>query len=118
MNGLNKPLYRRRISEIYVQLLFEYLEKLGHDPEKVLGEPWPKADSNHLEGVDIDHWESLLIIAKDYLNDPFIGLHVGQTITAQHLGVLGSVFLACENLGAVLERFERYQRLVYDVYPA
>ncbi|MEW4937967.1 helix-turn-helix domain-containing protein [Acinetobacter baumannii] len=98
MNGLNKPLYRRRISEIYVQLLFEYLEKLGHDPEKVLGEPWPKADSNHLEGVDIDHWESLLIIAKDYLNDPFIGLHVG--------------------LGAVLERFERYQRLVYDVYPA
>lgn len=118
MNGLNKPLYRRRISEIYVQLLFEYLEKLSHDPEKVLGEPWPKADSNHLEGVDIDHWENLLIIAKDYLNDPFIGLHVGQTITAQHLGVLGSVFLACENLGAVLERFERYQRLVYDVYPA
>lgn len=118
MNGLNKPLYRRRISEIYVQLLFEYLEKLGHDPEKVLGEPWPKADSNHLEGVDIDHWENLLIIAKDYLNDPFIGLHVGQTITAQHLGVLGSVFLACENLGEVLERFERYQRLVYDVYPA
>lgn len=118
MNGLNKPLYRRRISEIYVQLLFEYLEKLGHDPEKVLGEPWPKADSNHLEGVDIDHWENLLIIAKDYLSDPFIGLHVGQTITAQHLGVLGSVFLACENLGAVLDRFERYQRLVYDVYPA
>ncbi|WP_342371536.1 AraC family transcriptional regulator [Acinetobacter sp. D009] len=118
MNGLNKPLYRRRISEIYVQLLFEYLEKLGHDPEKVLGEPCPKADSNHLEGVDIDHWENLLSIAKNYLNDPFIGLHVGQTITAQHLGVLGSVFLACENLGAVLDRFERYQRLVYDVYPA
>lgn len=118
MNGLNKPLYRRRIPETYVQLLFEYLEKLGHDPEKVLGEQWPKADSNHLEGVDIDHWESLLVIAKDYLNDPLIGLHVGQTITAQHLGVLGSVFLACENLGAVLERFERYQRLVYDVVPA
>lgn len=118
MNGLNKSLYRRRIPETYVQLLFEYLEKLGHEPEKVLGEPWPKTDSNHLEGVDIDHWESLLVIAKDYLNDPFIGLHVGQTITAQHLGVLGSVFLACENLGAVLERFERYQRLVYDVVPA
>ena len=87
MNGLNQPLYRRRISEIYVQLLFEYLEKLGHDPEKVLGESWPKADSNHLEGVDIDHWESLLIIAKNYLNDPFIGLHVGQTITAQHADI-------------------------------
>ncbi|XZT14811.1 AraC family transcriptional regulator [Acinetobacter baumannii] len=118
MNGLNKSLYRRRIPETYVQLLFEYLEKLGHDPEKVLGEQWPKAGSNHLEGVDIDHWESLLVIAKDYLNDPLIGLHVGQTITAQHLGILGSVFLACENLGAVLERFERYQRLVYDVVPA
>ncbi|WP_228265759.1 hypothetical protein, partial [Acinetobacter baumannii] len=29
MNGLNKSLYRRRIPETYVQLLFEYLEKLG-----------------------------------------------------------------------------------------
>lgn len=118
INKLSKPLYRRKIPETYVQLLFEYLEAKGYVPEEVLREPWPIPDSNPLGGVDIEHWEALLLIAKNYLNDPFIGLHVGQTITAQHLGILGSVFLACENLGAVLERFERYQRLIYDVVPA
>lgn len=106
------------IPETYVQLLFEYLETQGHDPEKVLGEPWPVSDARGLGGVAIEHWDGLLNIAKNYLNDPLIGLHVGQTITAQHLGILGSVVLACDNLGAALERFERYQRLIFDVVPA
>ncbi|WP_032812448.1 AraC family transcriptional regulator [Acinetobacter proteolyticus] len=118
MIGLNKPLHSRKIPETYVRLLFQYLEAHGHDPEKILGEPWPVVDSSGLGGIDVDHWEELLIIAREYLNDPLIGLHVGQTITAQHLGILGSVFLACDNLGAVLERFERYHRLLYDVVPA
>ena len=71
------------IPETYVHLLFEYLEAQGHDPEKVLGEPWPVPDENGLGGIAIEHWENLLQIAKDYLNDPLIGLHVGQTITAR-----------------------------------
>lgn len=116
-HGLIKPLYRRMIPETYVQILFEYLEAQGHDPEKVLGEPWPVADAMGLGGVRIEHWEYLLEVARNHLKDPFIGLHVGQTITARHLGVLGSVLLACANLGAALERFEKYQRLIFDVIP-
>jgi len=115
---LAKPLHRRMIPETYVQLLFEYMETLGHDPEKVLGEPWPVPETNGLGGVAIEHWENLLQIAKDYLNDPLIGLHVGQTITARHLGIIGAVLSACDNFLTVIQRFERYQRLIFDVIPA
>lgn len=118
MNGLIKPLHRKMIPETYVQLLFEYLEDQGHDPEKVLGESWPIADLNGLGGVAVEHWENLLEIAKDYLNDPLIGLHVGQTITTRHLGILGAVLSACDNFFTAIQRFERYQRLIFDVVPA
>ncbi len=106
------------IPETYVQLLFEYLEAQGHDPENVLGEPWPVPDAHGLGGVAVLHWERLLETAKHHLQDPLIGLHVGQTITARHLGILGAVLLACDNFGAAMQRFERYQRLIFDVVPA
>lgn len=116
MNGFNKPLYSRTIPETYVQLLFEYLESQGHDPEKVLSEPWPK-NSNGLGGIHVKHWENLLFLARDYLNDPLLGLHVGQTITTRHLGVLGAVLAACDNFHNALYRFKRYLRLIFDVVP-
>ncbi len=118
MQGLAKPLHRRMIPETYVQLLFEYLEAQGHDPEQILGEAWPVPDPNAFAGVAIEHWESLLNIAKSYLNDPLIGLHVGQTISARHLGILGAVLSACDNFFSAIQRFERYQRLIFDVVPA
>ncbi|WP_192560559.1 AraC family transcriptional regulator [Pseudomonas allokribbensis] len=114
---MGKPLHRRVIPETYVQLLFEYLESRGHAPETVLGEPWPTPARHGLGGVAIEHWEALLETAEQHLDDPLIGLHVGQTISARHLGVLGSVLLACDNFGAALQRFERYQRLIFDVIP-
>ncbi|MEN4984089.1 AraC family transcriptional regulator [Acinetobacter modestus] len=117
-NGLSKPLYRRMIPETYVQILFEYLESQGYDPEKVLGEPWPVANGGGMGGIHIEQWENLLKTAQIFLNDSLIGLHVGQTITARHLGILGSVLLACDTLGTALVRFERYQRLIFDVIPA
>jgi len=109
---VSKPLHRKIIPATYVQLLFEYLEGQGHDPEKVLGERWPTPDATGLGGINVEHWQTLLEIAKDYLNDPFISLHVGQTITTRHLGVLGAVLSACDNFFSAMQRFERYQRLI------
>lgn len=114
---MNDPLHRYVVPETYVQLLYEYLEARGHAPEAVLGEPWPAPGHGGGGGIDVDLWERMLERAGKRLRDPLIGLHVGQTITARHLGVLGSVLLACENVGAALQRFERYMRLVIDVTP-
>jgi len=111
------PLHRRIIPDTFVQMLFEYLERQDHAPEAVLGLPWPVPQADGLGGVPIDQWVVLLQRASAHLQDPLLGLHLGQTITPRHLGVLGYVLLASPNLASALGRLERYQRLVYDVTP-
>lgn len=114
---MGKPLHRRVVPVTYARLLYDYLEAHGHPPEAVLGEGWPVPDPDGLSGVDEARWEQMLECAEQRLADPLIGLHVGQTITARHLGILGTVLLACENLGSALQRLERYQRLIFDTVP-
>lgn len=114
---MGKPLHRRVVPATYVQLLYDYLEVRGHLPEAVLGEPWPRLDPDGIGSVDVERWDRMLQRASTHLADPLLGLHVGQTITSPHLGILGAVLLACDNLGAALQRLERYQRLIFDVVP-
>jgi AraC-like DNA-binding protein len=115
--AMGRPLHRRVVPATYVQLLFEYLEALRYSPEAVIGEPWPELGPDGLAHVDVELWDLMLRRAAAHLSDPLLGLHVGQTITSQHLGILGAVLLACENLSAALLRLERYQRLIFDVVP-
>lgn len=115
--AMGRALHRRVVPETYVQLLYEYLDARGHSPETVLGAAWPQPDPQGRGGVEVQRWEQMLERAAAWLDDPLIGLHLGQTITARHLGVLGAVALACENLGAAFLRLQRYQRLIYDVNP-
>lgn len=114
---MSQPLYTRTVPKTYVQLLYEYMESRGHDPEAELGEPWPMSEPYELAGVNVGDWDRWLRKAAQVLSDPLIGLHVGQGISARHLGVLGSVLLACGNVDTALQRLERYLRLVFDVIP-
>lgn len=99
----------------YVRLLFEYLEQRGIDPVALLGERQP--DEREPAGYPVARWGTNLIRASEYLDDPLLGLHLGQTIAPHHFGVIGYVLLACSHLGAALDRMQRYQRLIYDVNP-
>lgn len=114
---MSQPLHRRVVPETYVQLLYEYLEAQGHAPEPVLGAPWPEPDPGGAGGIDVERWEDMLAAAAEWLDDPLLSLHVGQTIGVRHLGVLGPLLLACKDFGTVLQRLERYLRLVFDVEP-
>lgn len=113
--AMNQSLHRRVVPETYVQLLYEYLEARGYEPEEALGAPWPSHDGQAPSGVDVGLWADMLQRAKDLLADPLIGLHLGQTITLRHLGVLGPVLASCGTLATALQKLERYQRLVFDV---
>jgi len=113
---MGTPLHRNTVSGVYVQLLYEYVEARGLAPEDVLGAAWPSSDPA-TGGVDDELWETLLERASVGLNDPLLGLHLGRTINARHLGILGAVLQACDCAGEALLRFERYQRLIYDVAP-
>lgn len=112
---MNQPLHRRVIPETYVQLLYEYLESQGYVPESILGEPWPQPTPYAVGGIDVVRWEYLLETAATHLDNRLLALHMGQTITSRHLGVLGAVLHASDNLAAALDRLQRYLRLVFDV---
>ncbi len=111
------PLHRRVVPTTYTQLLYDYVEAQGHRPEDLLGEPWPQPDADGVSGVDVERWAAMLARAEDRLGDPLLGLHLGASITVRHLGILGTVLLACDNLAAALQKFDRYQRLIFDVTP-
>lgn len=112
---MGRPLHRRVVPEFYVQLLYEYLESIGHDPETLLGEPWPVPLPDAMGGVSVLHWERLLQMAAVRLDDRLLALRVGQAVTARHLGVLGAVLSAGGDLAEALQRLDRYLRLVFDV---
>lgn len=60
-----------------------------------------------------DWWHALETIATLY-QKPYIGLEVGAYIKPSHCGVLGYLSLSCEYLAEALQRFERFQRLLYE----
>ncbi len=114
---MGKPLYTRTIPETFAQLLYEYLDARGVDAKSVLGQSRPLPQAHLLGGVNIDRWVDMVERAARHLDDPLLGLHLGQTIAPRHLGVMGYVLMACETVGAGIERMGRYQRLISDVHP-
>ncbi len=122
MTASSKPLGRDgdvqiqgEVPATYVRLLYDYLRHCGQDPVRVLERPEPA--TQQIERVSIQAWRSLLQRASRHLEDPALGLHLGQRVAPTHFGVMGYVLLACENLAAALQRMEAFHRLIYDVNP-
>lgn len=105
------------VSTTYVRLLYEYLRAEGFDPEALLGEPPPDAADLGLGRFPMTRWRDLLEHTARELNDPLLALHLGQTITPAHLGIVGYALLACVNLGEAFARLQKYMRLIYDAEP-
>jgi AraC-like DNA-binding protein len=100
-----------------VRVLRQYLQSQGVAPSDVLPPQLDLDDANPLARFSAEAYCQLLIQSAERLNDPLLGLHLGQTIQPAHLGALGYVLLACDNLGASLMRIQRYHRLVHDINP-
>ncbi len=118
-NGMTsmEPAVRGEVPSTYVRLLFEYLTGRGIDARALLGEKAPDAADRGLQRYPAWRWCQLLEQAARRLDDPLLGLRLGQTITPAHFGIMGYVLLASANMAAALKRVERYQRLMYDISP-
>ena len=114
---MTKPLHKRAVPAAFATLLYEYLQERGCDPELLLGMPWPAVEPDQQNTIDISRWEEMLNRAYLHLDEPLLGLHLGNMVSARHLGVVGHLLLACENFDAVLKKLEHYQRLIFDVIP-
>lgn len=100
-----------------VRVLRQYLRSQGVAPHEVLPPGLNLDSADQLARLPAEAYCQWLIKAAERLRDPLLGLHLGQTIQPAHLGALGYVLLACENLGATLLRIQRYHRLVHDINP-
>lgn len=107
----------RTVSPAFVRLLHDYLQSLGLNPRRVLGEARPDESPEHVVAFPMTRWVELLQRASQHLDDPLLGLRVGQTIKSRHFGTLGFLLQSLPTLGAALQKLQRYQRLVYDQTP-
>ena len=100
-----------RVAASYVLLLYEYLERQGLDPARVLdARPEPE---QHF--VPMPQWQDWLrrvdVLEK---RRPGLGLRIAECVSARHFGVVGYAALACGHLLEALQRLERYHASVYD----
>jgi len=66
--------------------------------------------------VPIERWQSLLTQAFALRPDhPDASLEVAALITPQHVGVLGYLVMACDNLAQAMLTYQRYETLFYGV---
>jgi len=114
---MSQPLHQRVIPSSFTLLLFEYLESCGQAPGEVLGISRPAVDPEGKGQTDVAQWEAMLERAFLHLDDPLLGLKLGATVRARHLGVVGHLLRASENFGVALQRLEQFQRLIFDAIP-
>lgn len=100
-----------------VHLLASYLRECGADTRGLLPKELDAFEPGELGRFSAEAFCQLLHQAAVRLDDPLLGLHLGQTLRTAHLGALGYVLQACDDLGAALLRIERYHRLVHDINP-
>ena len=111
------PTHVPLVSSVFVLLLFDYLSARNVNAAAVLGRPRPAADDRDPARTTLPQWREMLQRAAASLDDPMIGLHLGQSLSVQDFGLLGYVLHACGTLGGALQRFERYERLFHDINP-
>ncbi len=105
------------VPQTFLRVLAEHLQRHGVEPASVMPAEALRSGQQHLGRYPAEAYCQLLLRAAERLNDPLLGLHLGQSIQPAHLGALGYVLLACENLGAALMRIQRYHRLLHDINP-
>lgn len=105
------------VPQTFLRLLAEHLARHGVEPASLMPPEALRAGQPHLGRYPAESYCQLLLRAAERLDDPLLGLHLGQSLQPAHLGALGYVLLACENLGAALLRIQRYHRLLHDINP-
>jgi len=105
------------VPQTFLTVLANHLSQQGIAPRTVLPPEALDASAHHLGRVPAEVFCQALLCAAEHLNDPLLGLHLGQHFQPSHLGALGYVLLACDNLGAALQRIQRYHRLLNDINP-
>ncbi len=97
-------------------LLLDFAERRGLQRGRLLKaaglrvDPAEDPDSRIRTANMLKLWRAVI----DDLDDPCLGLHVGSSIHAKQLGLVGYAIFHSKNLHSAMHRFSRYVRIISD----
>lgn len=98
----------------YLRPIFDYMRKHDEPVEPYLQQLGIEEDdllNADLRVADAD-FDQLFRIAEQRLGDSNIGLHIGQSMQFQHLGIIGMLIMNCRYVHEVFDLHARYGGLV------
>ena len=109
--------HRFTVAQHFFQLLTDYTERQGLPWSAVLEQAGWQAETvepNAQGRVPFDAFRQLCDAAATLLNDPCLGLHLGQSIRPGHLGSHGYVLMNCTSVLELAQQSARYSALSID----
>lgn len=99
-----------RVNGAYVRVLLDWLD--AHD----LAAPDLRGAVSRFapgDAVSMQQWQALLERAEALRPGPGRGLEIGALVAPEHVGVLGYLVLASDNLGQAMYAYQRFEALFY-----
>lgn len=102
-----------RVNGAWLRLLTDWLERESLPAPALRARVLAHAPD---DAVPLPIWNQLLADAAALRPaDPTLGLQIGAGVQPRHVGVLGYLALACDNLGEALTTYQRCERLFYGL---
>lgn len=98
------------VSNTSTSHLLRFIETRGLDLEQFkaqLSKLPPQRD------LAYEQWWELLEILDNTLQEPALGIRIGQSVKVEHCGVLGYLFRTSKNVLDALACYRRFERLIY-----
>lgn len=111
---------RSEIAMPLIRTVLGCLLRQGHDPDQFLRElqleHTPLHDLNRR--IDLSIYDQVQERAMALLDDPALGLHMGEQTSPSNLGLLGHLLMSAPTLGDAIRQWMHYHRLVNDAEPS
>lgn len=108
------------VSVTVLKQLFQYLKSLGVDIDEFLCtlDVDPQAAQSPDGYIPIETYLLIQDGAAEYIEDPYLGLHMGEFAEAGSYSILGYLMMNCETLGQAMEKSGRYSRIIGNLIEA
>lgn len=108
------------VSATVLAQLFLYLDSLGVDIDTFLRslDIAPETVRSPDSYIPVETYLRIQDEAAAYVNDPYLGLHMGEFAQPGSWSILGYLMMNCQTLGEAFEKAGRYQRIIGNVIQA
>jgi len=92
-------------------LLLNFIQQQGLSMPNVVAELNKYGATSRMKYTD---WWRYLQLIRDEMDQPEVGLLIGQAVQTSDAGVIGYLTASCDSLMEALANFQRYQKLLYE----